>query len=243
MATPVATSRLAMRRRDRRIAATEHVVLLGLVPNPLVIPVGVLIGVLIALPIGPINLLALQRAAERGFFGGLAAGIGVTLGDAMIATVATFGVKALSGAVAHYRWAIQIVGGAALIGSGAKLFLSRDTFRSVHDAESATLADYAWDIPKLMLLTITNPGAVLSLIAIFGGASSFVEVDSRVDAMAMVLAIMSGSFLYWLVASNLINGLRHRLTPDGMRQINRVAGVILACFGSLLIGEFLWKRL
>jgi threonine/homoserine/homoserine lactone efflux protein len=215
---------------------------LGLVPNPLVIPVGLVIGVLIALPIGPINLLALQRAVERGFFGGLAAGIGVMLGDAMIATIATFGVKALTGAVAHYRWAIQIVGGVALIGSGAKLFLSRNTFRSVQEAESATLADYAWDIPKLMLLTITNPGAVLSLIAIFGGASSFVEIDSRVDAIAMVLAIMGGSFLYWLVASNLINGMRHRLTQDGMQRINQIAGVILACFGCLLIGELIWRR-
>lgn len=201
------------------------------------------IGVLIALPIGPINLLALQRAAERGFFGGLAAGIGVTLGDAMIATVAAFGVKALSGAVAHYRWAIQIVGGLALIGSGAKLFLSQNTFRSVHEAAGATLADYAWDIPKLMLLTITNPGAVISLIAIIGGASSFVEVDSRIDAIAMVLAIMGGSFVYWLVVSHLINGVRHRLTQGAMRRINQVSGIILACFGCLLIGEMIWKRL
>ncbi|MGE0764855.1 MAG: LysE family translocator [Hyphomicrobiaceae bacterium] len=221
----------------------ERAVVLGLVPNPLVIPVGIVIGVLIALPIGPVNLLALQRAAERGFFGGLAAGIGVTLGDALIATIAAFGVKALSGTVAHYRWTIQVIGGLALIGSGAKLFYARNTFRSVQDADSATLADYAWDIPKLMLLTITNPGAVLSLIAIFGGASSFVEVNSVVDAIAMVLAIMGGSFLYWLVASHLINGLRHRLTPDGMQRINQVAGVILGCFGGLLIGEFLWKRL
>jgi len=212
------------------------------VPNPFVIPVGFIIGILIALPIGPINFLGLQRAAERGFFGGLAAGIGITLGDAMIASVATFGVKALSGAVAHYRWAIQIVGGLALIGSGARLILSHASFRSAQEAADAKLADYAWDIPKLMALTLTNPGAVISLIAIIGGASSFVEVESRLDAIAMVLAIMGGSFVYWLVISHLINSVRNRLTPNTMHRINQVSGLVLIGFGCLLIGEMMWKR-
>lgn len=217
--------------------------LLSLVPNPLIIPVGFIMGVLIALPIGPINFLALQRAAERGFFGGLAAGIGIMLGDALIAFVATFGVKALTGAVAYYRWAIQIVGGLALIASGAKLYLSRNTLISAHDSAAASLADYAWDIPKHFILTVTNPGAVLFLIAIFAGASSFVEIQSRVDAIAMTLAIMGGSFVYWLVVSHLINSVRHRLTERTMHRINQVFGSILVGFGLILVGEMVWKAL
>jgi threonine/homoserine/homoserine lactone efflux protein len=216
-------------------------VLLSLVPNPLIIPVGVFMGVLIALPIGPINIMALQRAAERGFFGGLAAGIGITLGDGLIALVAAFGVKALAGAFNHYRWAIQIIGGVALVASGLKLFFASNAFRGLHDEPHATLADYAWDIPKHFGLTITNPGAVLALIAIFGAASSFVEVASRADAIAITLAIMGGSFVYWLVVSHLISRVRHRLSEVWMTRINQVAGAALAAFGALLIGELIWK--
>ena len=214
---------------------------MGLMPNPLIIPVGILIGILIALPIGPINLLALQRAAERGFFGGLAAGIGIVLGDGLIAIVAALGVNAISGALRLYRTAIQIIGGLALIGAGLKLFFARGAFSSVHDAASASLADYVWDIPKHLFLTITNPGAVLSLIAIFGGASSFVEVSSIVDAVTITLAIMGGSFAYWLVVSHLISGVRHRLDERLMQRINHVAGVILIAFGGVLIGEMVLK--
>mgnify|MGYP001226968403 CR=1 FL=1 len=217
--------------------------MLGLVPNPLTIPVGFVIGVLIALPIGPINFLALQRAAERGFFGGLAAGIGITLGDGMIACVAAFGVKALTGAVSHYRAAIQIVGGLALIASGAKLFLSRDTFASAQESGAGGLADFVWDIPKHLALTITNPGAVIFLFAIFAGASSFVEISSRVDAIAMTIAIMCGSFTYWLVTSHLISLVRHRLSDRAMHHINQVLGTILAVSGGVLIGEMVWKML
>ena len=53
----------------------------------------------------------------------------------------------------------------------------------------------------MFFLTITNPGAVLGWIAIFGGVSSFVEVETHVDAFTMVAAIMGGSFLYWFVVS------------------------------------------
>jgi threonine/homoserine/homoserine lactone efflux protein len=216
---------------------------MGFMPNPLIIPVGFIIGVLIALPTGPINLLGLQRAAERGFFGGLAAGIGIMLGDGLIALVAAMGVNALSGAIRLYRTAIQIVGGAALIAAGAKLLLTRTAYTSVHDAAATTLADYVWDIPKHLFLTITNPGSVLSLIAIFGGASSFVEVASTIDAITITLAIMGGSFVYWLLASRLISRVRHRLGVSLMGRINKGAGLVLIGFGCVLIGEMVIKSM
>ncbi len=216
---------------------------MGFIPNPLIIPVGFIIGVLIALPTGPINLLGLQRAAERGFFGGLAAGIGIMLGDGLIAIVAAMGVNAVSGALRLYRTAIQIVGGLALIGAGLKLFLTPTTFTSHLESAGTTLGDFAWDIPKHFFLTITNPGAVLSLIAIIGGASSFVEVASVPDAIAITLAIMGGSFVYWLVVSHLINRVRHRLYGDLMGRLNRIAGLLLISFGCVLIGEMIMKHL
>jgi threonine/homoserine/homoserine lactone efflux protein len=214
-----------------------------LFPNPLIIPVGFIIGVLIALPFGPTNLLALQRAVERGFFGGLAAGLGITIGDGLIALAAAVGVNAISGAVKEYRTAIQIIGGLALMGAGAKLYLTVPHFATSSEAERATLCDYVWDIPQLFFLTITNPGAVLGLIAIFGGVSSFVEVDSYVDVVTMVSAIMGGSFCYWLVVSRLISGIRHALDETWMARINKIAGLVLIGFGGLLIGEMVLKRL
>ena len=92
-------------------------------------------------------------------------------------------------------------------------------------------------------LTITNPGAVLTLIVIFGGVSSFVEVSSYIDAFTMVAAIMGGSFCYWLVVSRLISDIRHTLDEARMIRLNRIAGLILIGFGGLMIGEMAVKRL
>jgi threonine/homoserine/homoserine lactone efflux protein len=213
------------------------------IPNPLIIPVGVLVGILLALPIGPVNLLGLQRAVERGFFGGLAAGIGIMLGDGLIALGAALGVNAISGAIREYRTLIQIVGGAGLVGAGAKLFFTRPSFATAGEAEKATLQDYIWDIPQTFFFTITNPAAVLGLIVIFGGVSTFVEVSSTIDAFTMVAAIMGGSLLYWVVVSRLISSIRHTLDEQRMTNINRIAGLILIGFGAMLIGEMIVKRL
>ena len=213
------------------------------IPNPLIIPIGMFVGVLLALPTGPVNLLALQRAVERGFFGGMAAGLGIMLGDGLVALGAALGVNAISGAMRDYRTPIQIVGGLGLIIAGARLYWSRPSFSTAAQAEAASLMDYIWDIPQMFFLTITNPVAVLGLVVIFGGVSSFVEVNSYVDAFAMVAAIMGGSFLYWLFVSQAISGIRHRLDEARMVIINQIAGLVLAGFGGLMIAEMIIKRL
>ena len=215
-----------------------------LLPNPLIIPVGVIIGILVAAPVGPVNVLCIQRAIERGFWGGIAAGLGAMLGDGLIALCAALGVGAISGAVQYHRMTIQVLGGLVLIAFGWKLFAAAPRFVPVATEEGhrETLRDFVWDIPQTFFLTITNPGAVLGLFAIFGGVSSFVEVESYVDALTIVAAVMGGSFLWWLGLSHLIGRFRHLLNERRLRLINQITGLLLLGFGVLLVGEVVLKR-
>lgn len=214
-----------------------------LIPNPLIIPIGLIIGILVAAPVGPVNVLCIQRAIERGFWGGVAAGIGAVLGDGLIAFFAAMGVNAISGAISDYRTVIQIVGGLALVAFGLKLYRTEPRLAALASAhhENAMLKDFVWDIPQTFFLTITNPGAVLGLFAIFGGVSTFVEVKSNVDALTMVAAIMGGSLGWWILLSELISRIRHRINPERLSLINRIAGTLLIAFGGLLVGEMVLK--
>ena len=218
---------------------------MDLIPNPLIIPVGLVIGVLVAAPVGPVNVLCIQRAIERGFWGGVAAGMGAVLGDGLIALFAALGVGAISGAVQDYRTAIQIIGGLALAGFGLKLYLAGPKLEMLHPshAEKASLRDFAWDIPQTFFLTITNPGAVLGLFAIFGGVSTFVEVNSNIDALTMVAAIVGGSFGWWVLLSHLIGRIRHKIDGSRLGVINKIAGLLLIVFGGVLIGEMVLKKM
>ncbi len=213
------------------------------IPNPLIIPVGMAMGLLLAMPFGPVNLLAMQRAVERGFLGGMAAGIGVMLGDGLIAMCAALGVNAVSGAIKDYRTPIQLIGGFALILAGTKLCFTKAVIQIEKPDQRATLWDHIGEVPQMFLLTITNPAAVLGLVAIFGGVSSFVEIDTYVEAFTMVAAIMGGSFVYWFLVCQFIATIRHRFNAVRLEQINRVAGLMLIGFGGVLIGEMVVKRM
>lgn len=213
------------------------------IPNPLIIPIGLLVGVLIAAPVGPVNVLCIQRAIERGFWGGVAAGIGSVMGDGLIALFAGLGVGAVTGAVQTHRAVIQAIGGVALILFGLRLYYA--TPRIVMTSESSraetSLKDFAWDIPQTFFLTITNPGAVLGLFAVFGGVSTFVEVTSTIDVLLLVAAIVAGSLMWWIALSELISRYRHHFDATRLNLVNRVAGLLLAIFGTVLIAEVIWK--
>jgi len=216
-----------------------------IIPNPYIIPVGMVIGVLVSAPVGPVNVLCIQRAVSRGVMGGFAAGIGAVLGDGFIAMFAAMGVGSISVAIKDWRNTIQIIGGLALLGFAIKLYLTPppETPPTSADDENATLADFAWDIPQTFFLTITNPGAVLGLFAIFGGVSTFVEVKSYVDAFTMVAAVMAGGLSWWFILANMIGRIRHRLNVNRLRQINMIAGLLLGVFAAVLIGEIVLKAL
>jgi threonine/homoserine/homoserine lactone efflux protein len=213
------------------------------IPNPLIIPIGIIVGILIAAPVGPVNVLCIQRAIERGFWGGIAAGIGSVLGDGLIALCAGLGVGTISGAVETHRAIIQALGGVALIAFGARLYFTSPRLRIVSEAEgsSESLRDFVWDIPQTFFLTITNPGAVLGLFAVFGGVSTFVEVHSTIDVLLMVAAIVGGSMLWWITLSHIISRYRHRIDLRTLAFVNRIAGLLLGSFGAILIAEVIWK--
>lgn len=217
--------------------------MLDLIPNPLIILAGLVVGVLVAAPVGPVNILCIQRAIERGAAAGLMAGLGAVLGDGLIALLAAFGVGKISGAIARYRDVIQVIGGLVLLLFGIKLALTPPAFAmdAPSKPEWSNLRDLVWDVPKSFFLTITNPGAVLGLVAIFGGVSSFVGIRSTPQALWLVAAIVTGSLVWWMFLAALIGRIRHRMTAARLNQINRVAGLLLAAFGLLLLAEIVIK--
>lgn len=210
-----------------------------MIPNPLLIPVGLIVGVMVAAPIGPVNVLCIQRAVERGFWAGVAAGFGAVLGDGLIALSAALGVGAISGAVEQYRIVLQAIGGIALLTFGVLLYRTEPVLEAPAGTgqEPAMLLANAWDIPKTALLTLTNPGAVLGMFAIFGGISTYVEVRSNVEALILVACIMAGSLCWWVVLSHFAGRLRHRLTSQALGRINRIAGLLLLVSGGILVAE------
>jgi threonine/homoserine/homoserine lactone efflux protein len=203
---------------------------------------GIGIGVLMAAPIGPVNILCIQRTVSRGFRGGLAAGLGAVLGDGTLAAIAAFSMTAISEVMLAYAASIQFAGGLVLIGFGVALLLKRPVLR-ISSGQGSRLWEHTGVIPQTYFLTVTNPGAALGMIVIFGGLGSLIGGLNYFEALLLVLSVMGGSLLWWLGLSRLIVTIRHKLTEQRLKLINRAAGTVLLAFGLILVLEGLLRQL
>ncbi|MCB1442982.1 MAG: LysE family transporter [Methyloceanibacter sp.] len=198
---------------------------------------GLGIGLLMAAPIGPVNVLVIQRAVAKGFWGGLAAGIGAVLGDGVLAAVGAFSVAAISDVMLAHGDTIQVVGGALLVAFGLALLL-RKPVMTTPPHERSHLLEHMGIIPQTFILTVTNPGAVLGMAAMIGGLGSLIGgLNTNLEALILVVSVMGGSLLWWLGLSELIATVRHKLTDGRLKLINRIAGIVLFGFGIGLIVE------
>lgn len=196
---------------------------------------GISIGVLMAAPIGPVNVLVIQRAAAGGFWAGLAAGLGAVLGDGTLAAIAAFSVRAIADVMAAYSGVIQFVGGLLLIVFGVALLLTKPVL-TIPVGQKSRLLEHTGIIPQTFFLTVTNPGAILGMAAMIGALGSLIGgLNTYLEALLLVLAVMGGSLLWWLGLSELIATIRHKLTEGRLKLINRIAGVVLFAFGVILL--------
>lgn len=203
---------------------------------PLIVMAGVLIGIVISAPIGPVNVLVIQRTLARGYWSGLATGLGAAAADGMIAAVAAFGLAAVKAELAQHRTQIQLLGALVLIVFGLRLIWVRAAPAAPH--EGSPFAGRAGIVLQGFALTITNPGAVLGVFALVTGLGSLVEdLHNYFEAGLLVAAILAGSLAWWVSLAWFIATIRHRIDDGRLRLMNQFAGVLLLGFGAGLMAR------
>lgn len=225
--------------------------------------IGLFIGVLLAAPVGPVNVVCIQRTLERGFWGGFAAGLGSVLADGMFAMIAAYGATAISGFMSDHQLKIELAGAIILAVFGYNIFMTQPRIVATATTNIARLRQLTATIPQFLrptlryrvwrlvphltivpqtfFLTITNPGSILGVFALFGGATSVLGgITTWVQAITAVTSIMTGSLAWWVGLSRLISRVRHKLTEQRLRRINQVSGAVLVAFGFVLFIQFVY---
>lgn len=193
-------------------------------------------GLLISAPVGPVNILCIQRTLAKGFWAGFAIGLGAIGADFLISVAAALGITALSGLMSAYETEIQFIGGFILIGFGIKIFLAQPKLPA-EMTEPSKIRGHLKGIPQSFLLTITNPGALLGIFAIFGSVSTAVGgFTSYLDSLMILVGLLSGATLWWLGLTRLIAALRGKMTEKRLKIINQISGAILFVAGVGLVG-------
>lgn len=191
---------------------------------------GILLGLAIAAPLGPIGALCISRTLERGFWAGVAGGLGTALADGAYALMAAAGFAAFAMLLDTISVPLQIFGGLFLLWLGWKSFQPKPPAT----AARVGARDLLGTTGATFLLTITNPATILSFAAIFAGLG-LASQGGGWSAGSLVAGVFAGSMLWWIFLSGTVALLHHRLPESFSLWVSRISGVVLIGFGLVAI--------
>lgn len=176
---------------------------------------------------GPGNLALITSTSKGGVRGGLAATLGVILGDQVLMWAAVAGVAALLLAYPAAFHALQWAGALYLAGLGLLMLLAKPGAAPVLNI---TAGHY---LRQAMVITLLNPKAIMFYLAFF---PLFVDPAAHQGVLTfafMAVTIAFLTFLYGLCMTLLTHFLAGHLRANPMvgRVLEKIAGLCLIGFG------------
>lgn len=207
---------------------------------------GAVIGVIVAAPIGPVNLICIRRTLAYGPLNGFLSGVGAAIGDGVFAATTAFGLTAISRLIEGYTSGLQFAGGVILLAFGLHTFFAEPHDLEPGEAAAVRGSGLVTAVLSTFALTITNPATLVGFAALFTGLGSVVNVQTEVryvEAGILVAAVFAGSALWWFALTAFTGIFHGRFTPSVMKRINQGTGVFVGLFGVVVLGHLALERL
>lgn len=188
---------------------------------------GLVIGISIAAPVGPIGILCIRRTLAQGKWAGFISGLGAATADATYGALAALGISFVTNVIVSLQDWTRVIGGVFLIFVGFKTFFSPATTVSF----STSVKDYVGNFLSTFLLTITNPMTILFFAAIFSGLSLAKLTAQSGSYLCVIAGVFTGSALWWLVLSQTASLIKVWHNQKVLVWVNRISGLIILGFG------------
>ena len=193
---------------------------------------GIAVGIIIAVPVGPVGVLCVRRTIFQGKLAGFVSGLGAATADAIFGFIAAFGLTFVSELLIGYQQWLRIAGGCYLLFVGVSALLVPPEAKSNLERDAETpLRDFA----STFALTLTNPITILAFLGIFSALGLRGEEATFGRAAILVLGVWIGSLLWWLALSFGLGVIFRSFEPRHLAWINRASGTILLLSGAGLL--------
>lgn len=196
---------------------------------------GLMVGFIIAAPVGPVGIMCIHRTIAQGKLAGYVSGLGATIADTFYGAVAAFGLSFLAAELLSHQFWLRSIGGTVLCLIGLRSLLARHVPAPAAAAREKLVGDFA----SAFFVTLTNPITVLSFAAVFA-AIGIADVGEKARwGAALIAGVFTGAAAWWFLLTSLA-GLFRRLVSDvGVLWINRGSGAIILVFGAFLLASLI----
>jgi threonine/homoserine/homoserine lactone efflux protein len=189
---------------------------------------GVLAGLVIAVPLGPVAVLCFNRVLTERRLVGLASVLGAATADALYGLLAALGLRAVTHQLVVHHTFLKVVGGLLIIGLGVMILVSRPATAKRSSGSPGNLVGIFFSTMGLMLANVT---VVLSLLAVFA-ALDLGEGSPGLDAAWVAAGVFVGSAAWWFVYRLIAARVGGKLEARTLRAIDRVSGSLICALGA-----------
>ena len=198
---------------------------------------GIIIGLCISIPLGPIGALTVQRTLDRGRKYGIATGLGAMLSDLTYTIIALFFVGFVIRYIEAHQMLFQIGGAVIVIAFGFFIFKNSPSAQPQPNEKSK--GSLFSDFFTASGIAISNPLILFLLIGLFTHFNFMVE-KTLTNFLIGVSAILAGELLWWLLLTYTASYFKNKINTRGIKLINRIMGCVIMFVGllGLIIGIF-----
>lgn len=190
---------------------------------------GILLGLSIAAPVGPISILCVKKTMTSGFKTGLFSGLGAATADAVYGSIAGLGLSALTTFLIEYKTVLQAIAGLFICYLGIKSLLHTPATGSAEPhSKKCSLNSYA----VTLLLTLSNPMTIVFFLGVLG-ASGILLSHTSSDIPFLVVGVFLGSTLWWICLTGTASLFRINMTVERSKLslFNKLSGLVMLYFG------------
>ncbi len=193
---------------------------------------GFFVGIIISVPLGPVNVICLLQTLKKGRSHGFKSTIGASIADTIFAIIASFGVKILITFITDNKMAFEFGSGFVILGFGIFLFFNN---LEKYLAEEEVVYPHFGNYLKSFLFSISNPLTALFFVAYLANLATPRSEFNVETSIFFVSGVLFGSLSWFYALSGIVALLKDKIELKYFQYINFVFGCVLCIAGFVLI--------
>ena len=194
--------------------------------------IGILSGFCLALPVGAVALMCINKTLQFGFKSGLAVGLGAAFADAFYALIAIYSLTTISNIFLQNQEIMRIIGGLCLIFISIRMIFSGPV---VIETKEVAYSKWSRDIISGFVITLSNPLTYIGFIALLSYMHLVFRNFNSDLVLNFSLGAFAGSLIWWLILIEFARFLKNKVNSTFIKRSNIISGFIILVFGALVI--------
>jgi threonine/homoserine/homoserine lactone efflux protein len=186
---------------------------------------GLVIGVLVSAPLGPVGVLCIQRTLSKGRWYGFFTGIGAMLSDIIYAAVTCMGMGFVVSFIESNHFYLQLIGSIVLGLFGLYTFHYNPVLKLKNQREKKI--SYTHDFVTGFLLTFSNVLIVFLYIGLFAHFEFVIPEYSLWMLIGGILCIGIGAIVWWFGITYILSKAKKWFNIRDIWMLNRIVGFII----------------